>query len=98
MDEIQKHLYDKALHFQKSHTHKIDSKSAFYEFFADKGDEAHGGFALCHWNEDPAIEAKIKEELNVTIRCIPLEEKEEEGICIFTGEKSPRRVLFAKAY
>jgi prolyl-tRNA synthetase len=98
LSEMQKHLYDKALHFQNSHTHKIDSKAKFYEFFADKGDEAHGGFALCHWNEDPMIEAKVKQDLNVTIRCIPLEMKPEEGVCIFSGDKSYRRYLFAKAY
>jgi len=98
LDEIQKNLYEKALRFQESHTHKINTKAEFYAFFADQGDEIHGGFALCHWNEDPTIEAKVKEDLNVTIRCIPLEMEPEEGICIFTGEKSPRRVLFAKAY
>lgn len=98
LDEMQKHLYDKAFHFQKSHTHNLDTKAAFYDFFSDKGDEIHGGFALCHWNQDPAIEAKIKEDLNVTIRCIPLEAEPEEGICIFSGDKSSRRYLFAKAY
>lgn len=98
LDEMQKHLYNKALQFQNSHTHRIDTKAEFYRFFADKGDEIHGGFALCHWNEDPAIEAKVKEDLNVTIRCIPLEIEPEEGFCIFSGEKSSRRVLFAKAY
>jgi prolyl-tRNA synthetase len=98
LDEMQKHLYDKALRFQQSHTHKIDTKEALYDFFADAGESIHGGFALCHWNEDPKIEAKVKEDLNVTIRCIPLDQEPEEGYCIFTKERSRRRVLFAKAY
>jgi prolyl-tRNA synthetase len=98
LDEVQRNLLEKATKFRNQHTHKIDTKSEFYDFFADKGDEISGGFALCHWNEDPALEAKVKEELNVTIRCIPLDEERREGKCLFTGERSPGRVLFAKAY
>ncbi len=98
LDEIQDHLYRKATAFRDQHTVKIDKKSDFHDFFAEKGDEIHGGFALCHWNGDPAIEAKVKEDLNVTIRCIPLDDDTAPGHCLFSGEKSPRRVLFAKAY
>jgi prolyl-tRNA synthetase len=98
LDEIQNNLYRKALAFREAHTVKIDKLADFNAFFADKGDVIHGGFALCHWNGDPAIEAKVKDELNVTIRCIPLDDDVEPGRCLFTGEKSARRVLFAKAY
>src|SRR6185295_14845691 len=63
LDEVQK-----ALRFRNQHTVKIDKKSDFNDFFTGSGDEIHGGFALCHWNGDPAIEAKVKEDLNVTIR------------------------------
>jgi prolyl-tRNA synthetase len=98
LDEIQEDLYQKALHFRNTHTHVVDTKEAFYRFFADRGDPIEGGFVLAHWNGDPAVEEKVKQELNVTIRCIPFEEEREEGICIFTGQKSPGRVLFAKAY
>ena len=63
---------------------------------ADKP-EIHGGFALCHWSEDPAVDELLK-DLKVTIRCIPLDAAEEPGRCIFTGKPSPRRVVFAKAY
>ncbi|MES2274334.1 MAG: proline--tRNA ligase [Chlamydiota bacterium] len=97
LEAIQSDLLEKATHFRNLNTVKIDSKKEFYEFFTAKGEEIHGGFALCHWNEDPAVEAKVKEDLNVTIRCIPQGDGE-EGRCIFTGEKSPRRVIFAKAY
>ena len=77
---------------------EIDDKKEFYDFFEGKGDEIHGGFALCHWNGDSEIEAKIKEDLNVTIRCIPMHLPPVEGKCIFTNERSLRRVIFAKAY
>jgi prolyl-tRNA synthetase len=58
-----------------------------------------GGFALAHWNGDPEIEAQVKQDLNVTIRCIPLlAKKPTAGKCIFTGEPSTQQVIFAKAY
>ncbi|MDR2430228.1 MAG: proline--tRNA ligase, partial [Puniceicoccales bacterium] len=60
--------------------------------------ELHGGFALAHWNGSAEVEAQIKKDLNVTIRCIPLDGTAEPGTCPFTGQPSPRRVIFAKAY
>ncbi|HSX26852.1 MAG TPA: proline--tRNA ligase [Chlamydiales bacterium] len=98
LNDIQANLLAKATHFRNQHTVKIDTLKDFYAFFTPKADEIHGGFALAHWNEDPAFEAKVKEDLNVTIRCIPLPIANEEGTCIFSGQKSPRRVIFAKAY
>lgn len=96
--DIQKNLLAKATRFREENTVKIDKLSDFDDFFKGSDEEINGGFALCHWNGDPAIEAKIKQEKNVTIRCIPLHASPEEGRCLFTGEKSPRRVLFAKSY
>lgn len=93
LEELQANLFNRAKTFREQHTICIDDKDKFYEFF--KGE---GGFALTHWNEDPEIEAKIKQDLNVTIRCIPLEQNPVPGVCAFTGEKSKRRVVFAKAY
>jgi prolyl-tRNA synthetase len=93
LDDLQNTLFKRALDFQKANTRIIDTKEAFYDYF--KGE---GGFALAHWNGDPNIEAAIKQDLNVTIRCIPLVEHPEPGQCLFTGENSPQRVLFAKAY
>ena len=98
LEEIQTNLLDKATQFRDQHTVEIKSKEEFYQFFTAKGDEIHGGFALCHWNGDPAIEAKMKEDLNVTIRCIPLHLDPVEGKCIFSGERSTTRVIFAKSY
>lgn len=98
LDDIQQNLLAKAKAFREENTVKIDNKQDFIDFFKNSEEEIGGGFALCHWNGDPAIEAKVKEEFNVTIRCIPHHMPEEEGRCIFSGEKSFRRVLFAKAY
>jgi prolyl-tRNA synthetase len=92
LDEIQTGLLNRARQFQQDNTVTITSKEEFYEFF--KGD---GGFALAHWNGDAAIEAQIKQDLAVTIRCIPFE-NDGPGKCIFTGEPSKQKVIFAKAY
>ena len=100
LDSIQDTLLQRALDFRDTHTHKIDTKEDFYAFFTPKNPknpEIHAGFALTHFSEDPDIEEKIKQDLGVTIRCIPLDEKE-EGKCPFTGKKSVRRVIFAKSY
>ncbi len=93
LEEIQSNLLTKATAFRDKHTVEIDSKEQFYDFFSSED-----GFALSHWNGDPKIEAKVKEDLNVTIRCIPLHIEPKPGKCIFTGEKSERQVIFAKAY
>ncbi len=60
--------------------------------------EIHGGFALSHWNGEPAVERQIKDDLNVTVRVISNDAECEEGRCIITGEPSDRRVVFAKSY
>ncbi len=94
LDDIQDTLFNRAKQFQEQNTVDINSETDFYEFFT----ESDGGFARAHWNGDPAIEEKIKKDLNVTIRCIPLMDSPEPGICIFSGEKSAQRVIFAKSY
>ncbi len=98
LEEIQNNIYQKALMFRDTHTKKIDNKNEFYEFFKEdaKGDE--GGFAYSHWSGDPAVEEHVKRDLNVTIRCIPLDSEAEEGACVITGKKSRQRVIFAKSY
>ncbi len=98
LEEMQSNLLARATAFRKQHTVEIDDKKEFYDFFTAKGEEIHAGFALCHWNGDPAIEAKVKEDLNVTIRCIPLDFPGRPGKCILTGEPSQQRVIFAKSY
>lgn len=104
LQEIQDALYQRALAFRAKHTRTIDTKDEFYAFFADppKKKESdptpiHAGFALAHFNGDPALEAKIKEDLKVTVRCIPLADGE-PGTCPFTGQPSKKRVVWAKSY
>ena len=101
LDDIQQSLFAKAKAFRDAHLKKIDSKEEFYAFFTPKNKnqpEIHGGFVLAHWCGDAAIEKQVQKDLSVTIRCIPLEDDEGEGTCIFTGKKSPQRVVFAKSY
>lgn len=93
LDEIQNILFARANDFLHRNTIEINSKEEFYKFFNNDG-----GFASAHWNGDAVIEAKIKSDLNVTIRCIPLRDHPETGTCIFSGEMSRQRVIFAKAY
>ena len=101
LEDMQKNLLEKAEQLQNSHIKKIDTKEEFYAFFTPKNPdqpEIHGGFAYSHWSGDAEVEDIVKKDLNVTIRCIPLEAVEEEGICVISGKKSSRRVLFAKSY
>jgi prolyl-tRNA synthetase len=97
---IQQNLYDRAKKFQEENTRVIESKKEFYDFFTAKNPskpEIHGGFALAHWNGSHEVEEQIKNDLKVTIRVIPFGEAE-PGKCIFTGEPSARRVVWAKSY
>jgi prolyl-tRNA synthetase len=101
LDQIQSHLYDTALAFRESHTVAIDRKDDFMAFFtpaSTEKPEIHGGFSASHWCGSDECEAKIKEDLVVTIRCIPMDEIEEGGYCIWCNQPSNRRVVFAKAY
>ena len=101
LDEIQNELLERARAFRDRHTVRIDAKEEFYDFFTPANrtkPEIHGGFALCHWSGDPEVEDQISTDLNVTIRCIPLDAPDEKGRCIISGKPSPRRVVFAKAY
>ena len=101
LQEMQDGYYQRALSFREANTVKIDDNKEFYAYFSPKNKnqpEIHGGFALSHWCGDPACEEKIKNDLKVTIRCIPFDAEEEEGVCISCGKASLRRVIFAKSY
>ena len=90
LGSIQQNLYQRALKFRDANTRTIESKEEFYDFFTPKDSarpEIHGGFALAHWNGSREIEEKIKSDLKVTIRCIPLTDPE-PGRCIFSGQAS----------
>jgi prolyl-tRNA synthetase len=104
LDSMQQNLFNRAKQFRDQHTRAIDSKEEFYDFFKSKNQEKpeiHGGFALAHWNGSREVEERVKNDLRVTIRCIPLDDPallSETGTCIFSGDPSPRRVVWAKAY
>ena len=100
LDEMQDHLFQNAVKMREENTCNIDSLDEFRDYFTPKDEkkpEIHGGFALCHWCEDQAVEQEMK-KLKVTIRCVPLEQNDESGKCIFTGKPSSGRAVFAKAY
>jgi len=94
LDAMHNALVAKSLERMKKGLVEISTKEEFYKFFAEGKDST---FALVHWNGDAALEASLKQELGVTTRCLPFAEKT-PGKCIFTGEHSPQRVIFAKAY
>ncbi len=93
LDEIQDSIYKKAFDFRAEHTTEVYSWDEFKEVL-----EAKGGFVSAHWDGSSATEEKIKELTKATIRCIPLDQKEETGVCVLTGNPSKGRVYFAKAY
>lgn len=101
LDEIQSSLFERAQAFRQEHTRAFENKDAFYEWFTPKNaeqPEMHGGFAIAHFSGDPELEEQIKNDLKVTVRCIPFEDEPEPGICIFSGRPSRQRVVFAKSY
>ncbi len=98
LDNIQDTLFQRALQFRKDHTFSIDSKEAFYALYKKAKGYENGAFVMSHWCGSGECEEKIKKDLSVTIRCIPFDSPEEEGVCICCGQKSSKRVLFAKAY
>jgi prolyl-tRNA synthetase len=103
LQSIQDGLFERAKAYRAEHTRTIDSRDEFYEFFASPNvaegvsTPIHAGFALTHFSGDVELEQKIKDDLSVTVRCIPLE-KSEAGTCPFTGKPSAQRVVWAKAY
>lgn len=96
LEEMQMHLFNKAKAYRDSRLVKIDTKEEFYEFFSENN--KNPGFALVHYNPEFSMEDKIKEDLNVTVRCIPYDIGQEKGVCPFTGKPSMQRVVYAKSY
>lgn len=99
LEEIQNTMFENASSFQRKHTREIHSESDFRDFYASSSkNEIHGGFAIAHYSGEPELEARLQEEMNVTVRNIPLKDNKEEGVCIFTGKPSKKKAVFAKAY
>ncbi|MEK6452301.1 MULTISPECIES: proline--tRNA ligase [Myroides] len=93
LEEIQSSLFNKALKYRDEHITEVNSFEEFKDVLENKA-----GFISAHWDGTAETEEKIKDLTKATIRCIPIDRKEEEGVCVLTGQPSKGRVLFAKAY
>ncbi|MDR3272986.1 MAG: proline--tRNA ligase [Flavobacteriaceae bacterium] len=93
LKEIQQNIFDRAKIRRDSLITPVDTYEEFKKVLDEKG-----GFVSAHWDESMEVEEKIKAETKATIRCIPLNAKEEDGVCIYSGRPSKKRVLFARAY
>lgn len=93
LEDIQQNIYNKAKAYQQEHITNADNWDDFVKLLDDKA-----GFIAAHWDGTAETEEKIKELTKATIRCIPLDNKQEDGQCILTGKPSVQRVLFARAY
>jgi len=93
LEDIQSNMFNKALAYRDAHITEANSYDEFKELL-----DVKAGFISAHWDGTPETEQKIKEETKATIRCIPLDNKLEDGICIYSGKPSTQRVLFARAY
>jgi prolyl-tRNA synthetase len=93
LDKIQVDLFQKALDFRQNHITEVADFDEFKTII-----EGKGGFVSAHWDGTDETEEAIKKQTKATIRCIPLDAKEEVGQCVYSGNPSKQRVLFAKAY
>ncbi|MEM6377363.1 MAG: His/Gly/Thr/Pro-type tRNA ligase C-terminal domain-containing protein, partial [Bacteroidota bacterium] len=94
LGEIQDNLFNRALKFRADHTTEVDN----FDDFKSVIEQDIPGFISAHWDGTDATEAKIKELTKATIRCIPNDAPEEAGTCVYSGQPSNKRVIFAKAY
>lgn len=92
LDEIQKSIYQRAMTFREENTFLVDTWDEF------KAQIEKGGFIMAHWDGTSETEEKIKQETKATIRCIPLVSTLESGSCVYSGQPSAKRVVFARAY
>jgi prolyl-tRNA synthetase len=90
--DIQQSMYNKALAFRDANIRKADTWEQFLKMIEEPG------FIYAHWDGTGETEDKIKELTKATIRCIPLDNPQEDGVCIFSGKPSKERVIFARAY
>ncbi len=94
LQKMQREMLERARTFRENNTFDVDEYDAFKSLYNEKD----GGFAMSHWCGSPGCEQKVKDDTKATIRCIPFGDKGEEGTCLICGEKSDRRVVFAKSY
>ncbi len=92
LEDIQSNIYNRAKTFRDTHIREANTWDEFLKAIEEPG------FISAHWDGTSATEEKIKELTKATIRCIPLNNKQEDGKCVFTGSPSKERVVFARAY
>ena len=92
LDRIQENIFEKARAFRDAHIYECDN----YEEFKEKVKD--GGFFLCHWDGTAETEAKIKEETQATIRCVPFAFEQTPGVDMVSGKPAKCRVLIARSY
>ena len=92
LDDIQCNLFEKARAYRDAHIFECDNYDEFKERVKD------GGFFLCHWDGTAETEAKIKEDTQATIRCVPFDYEQTEGIDMVSGKPSKHRVIIARSY
>jgi prolyl-tRNA synthetase len=93
LNDIQLTIYNKALAYRASHTTRVETYDEFKAVL-----DGEGGFVVAHYDGTPETEERIKDETKATVRNLPLNEPDEEGVCIVTGRPSQRRAWFARAY
>jgi prolyl-tRNA synthetase len=93
LNQIQQNLFDKELAYREQHITEVNSWDEFVKTLNEKG-----GFISAHWDGTAETEEEIKNKTKATIRCIPLNNPQQEGKCILSGKPSKERVLFAIAY
>lgn len=92
LNDIQDNIFKKALDFRNARIYECDD----YEEFKKKVKD--GGFFLCHWDGTEETEAKIKEETQATIRCVPYMFEQTPGTDMVSGKPAKYRVLIARSY
>ena len=100
LETMQSDLFQRALKHRQDRTHFIDNLDDFRSFFTPKNlqkPEIHGGLASAYWHEDPQILDIIK-DLKVSIRCVPLKQESDSGVCFFTGKTANKKAIFGKSY
>jgi prolyl-tRNA synthetase len=93
LNDIQLSIYTKAKEYRDSHTTRVDTYDEFKAVL-----DGPGGFVVAHYDGTSETEELIKEQTKATVRCLPLNEPDEDGVCIVTGRPSTRRAWFARAY
>jgi prolyl-tRNA synthetase len=92
LEDIQKNIFEKAKAFRDAHIYECEN----YEEFKEKVKD--GGFFLCHWDGTAETEARIKEETQATIRCVPFGVEQTPGVDMVTGKPAKARVIIARSY